>query len=151
MGMFIGTEDLGGGGTTNPTNVVGPADGNFARFYTPSLYRAAQVIGMLSSGVGTGTVKILAKLGPTSVTYSPRNLVSVWASQTGADWTWDRIGGAVVTAVNSGSPSWYTIGTTLTVYSYVVIEVNTLTAASPPSPGAVIYNDVLVDCVEFYW
>ncbi|MDR0797558.1 MAG: hypothetical protein LBE70_02405 [Nitrososphaerota archaeon] len=149
MSAVIRTENFGGGNVYSPTNLEGTADGNTAWFRTPNLDQAAQVVGRLSDMNSKGTVKIVAKLGPVSSTATPKNKVTVWASLTGQDWDWLPIGHVTVTAANSGSLATYTVGSTSLGNQFVVVEVNTMTSTN--APGAVEFNDVLVDCVTFEW
>ena len=143
MGTFIKTEDMWGGITYNPTNLVGTQDLNFARFYTPSPGQAAQVVGQLTSSSATGAVSVLSKLGPTGAGQNG-NYIIVWASKTGADWTWHAIGYAHVTTPYSAQyPVWYYVGTATDTYGYVVV------CAVSTTGGQVTYNDILADCVYF--
>lgn len=142
MSTYLRSEDLWGGVTYNPSNVAGTADFNYARFYTPSLNQAAQVVGQLSSPMN-GRVNILAKLGPTGAGHTGNYLV-VWGSETGADWTWHSIGYAQVTQPYSSPYAvYYYVGTTMTVYSYVTVSA--VTTMGPMD----VYNDVLADAVYY--
>jgi hypothetical protein len=128
--------------TYNPTNLVGTANLNYARFYTPLNGEAAQVVGQLSSPMN-GRVNVLAKLGPTGAGQNGNYLV-VWGSESGADWTWHSIGFAQVTHPYSAqSPVYYYVGTTSAIYGYVTVSAVTTTG------GVDTYNDILADCIYF--
>jgi hypothetical protein len=153
MGTFLRHEDLGGGVSSNRLDILGAADDKFARFYTPAFApyaQAAQIIGLLTTHTSLSTaVTVVAKKGPTDSFQSHKNRVSVWASTNGDDWSWDYIGGAVVTTANNATASTYTVGYTPSKsYLFVTVECNTF-VTNPYAYGATLFNDVEVDCVKF--
>ncbi|MCL1977162.1 MAG: hypothetical protein FWG55_03520 [Candidatus Bathyarchaeota archaeon] len=130
---------------------MGAPDDKFARFYTPAANgQAAQIIGLLSTHTSLFTaVTVVAKKGPTDSLMANKNRVSVWASVNGADWTWDYIGGAVITTANNATASTYTVGyTSSKSYLFVTVECNTF-VTNPYAYGATNFNDVEVDSVKF--
>ncbi|MDR0493543.1 MAG: hypothetical protein LBH74_07910 [Nitrososphaerota archaeon] len=162
MGTYIKHEDMGGGVSSNRTNLLGGVDGNFARFYTPSASQAAQIIGELSSTFTTSSshtaeLNIVAKKGPSSSNppsgVTNYNRVTVWVNETMEDWKWKPVGttSIITTPNNATYIQWYRVGT-LSIsgtWKNVVVETNTLIGSNPPAPGATQYNDVMVDCIVF--
>jgi hypothetical protein len=154
---IVRTEDLGGGATSNASNILGSNNNTYARLYTPSSSQAAQIVAQTCNDYATGEVSVRVKKGPSSSNppsgVTNYNRVSVWVSNSGNDWDWTYIGTtSIITTANSASSSVkYVAGTTTGHWKYAVVEVNTFTSSSPPAPGATQFNDVMVDSLEFMY
>jgi hypothetical protein len=141
------SEDLYGGVTCDPANVIGSSDGAFARFYTPNTGQGAAAICRVGGTAPSGSVvSLVAKLGPTGWGRTG-NYIMVWGSTTGAILgTWDWIGAAQITTPNNTNyPVWYPIGYTDKAYPHITVGTNTMMGPF------VVYNDIMVDCVELSW
>jgi hypothetical protein len=132
---YIGTISFSGtsaGTATNPGNVVGSNSTTFARFQaTGTIANPQSILAVYDFGSAvSGTVWVLAKLGPSANTSSQNNVVVIASNTLGTTWT--NIGTDTVTAANTSAGAWY-IGNASGSYRYYAVGATGMGGSNPSS------------------